>query len=153
MPKNIDYIVNKETGCWEWQKCTTKEGYGRIGRNGKHKKAHRVYYEKYIGPIPEGIKLDHICHNPSCINPEHLRLANDSQNCMNKQKFRGSSKYKGVSWNKRLSKWEAQIQLNKKKTYLGMFSSEEAAANAYDSKALELFGEFAWTNFKQEKEF
>jgi hypothetical protein len=58
-----------------------------------------------------------------------------------------SSKFKGVRLEKRAGKWRAQIKINKKYIYLGLFSDEEEAARAYDLKAQELFGEYAALNF------
>ena len=59
----------------------------------------------------------------------------------------GSSKYKGVTWHKMGKKWVAAIQLNRKQYHLGHFSNEIDAARAYDEKAKELHGEFAYLNF------
>lgn len=68
-------FVSEETGCWFWCGALVN-GYGHIGivLNGKlkHKKVHRVSYELYVGPIPEGLTLDHLCRNPACFNPDHL---------------------------------------------------------------------------------
>lgn len=65
--------------CWIWTgsvgKAYTKRsggGYGQIRSGGKTKKIHRVVYELLIGPIPEGLQLDHICGNKKCVNPLHL---------------------------------------------------------------------------------
>lgn len=68
----VDYIVDNVTGCWVWQRMTTVCGYGhmRVGRTMLY--AHRVYYERYRGPIPAGLQLDHLCRNRACVNPEHL---------------------------------------------------------------------------------
>lgn len=59
----------------------------------------------------------------------------------------GTSKYVGVSWFKRDSKWRAYLKQNGKQFHLGYFASEIEAAKAYDKKALKLFGEFACINF------
>ena len=58
-----------------------------------------------------------------------------------------SSKYKGVSWNKGVKKWLAQIGFNDKVIHLGQFGDEIEAAKVYDKAAKELFGDFAHTNF------
>jgi hypothetical protein len=63
----LEYVVVEATGCWEWQ-LACSGGYGKIGRRG----AHRVYYERFVGPIPKGHELDHLCRNTLCVNPEHL---------------------------------------------------------------------------------
>lgn len=76
----VNYIINRETGCWEWQCSKNHKGYGWIRIDGKSRKAHRVYYEKYKGKIPSGYQLDHVCNNPSCVNPDHLVLATNAEN-------------------------------------------------------------------------
>lgn len=57
-----------ESGCWEWIGTLSSEGYGRFEKD----LAHRVSYRRSVGPIPEGLQLDHLCRNRRCVNPEHL---------------------------------------------------------------------------------
>lgn len=77
----------------------------------------------------------------------NLRLCTLSQNQRNRRKITGSSQYKGVCWNRNCKKWQAQIKIaSGKSMYLGIFENELDAARAYDSAALEHFGEFAATN-------
>lgn len=80
---------------------------------------------------------------------ENLRLATPSQNQMNRRKPRGeySSRFKGVYWERDRRRYRAAIRLNGKSLRLGRYRHEEDAAKAYDVKAVELFGEFAATNF------
>ncbi len=78
----------------------------------------------------------------------NLRPATHQQNMCNTRKRAGtSSAFKGVSWHACTSKWAAKLTANKQHHYLGIWSSEEAAARAYDSAAREHFGEFARLNF------
>lgn len=67
-----EYVVNEVTGCWEWQRFRDKLGYGSLHLAGKRLAAHRYVYEKMRGEIPDGLVLDHLCRNPSCVNPDHL---------------------------------------------------------------------------------
>lgn len=55
-----------------------KDGYGKVGR--RSLRAHRVAYEKFVGPIPDGMVVMHICDQPACINTEHLRLGTQREN-------------------------------------------------------------------------
>lgn len=81
---HASYKVNEETGCWEWQRWTTRRGYGeiRFGGNSKNVKAHRFSYELYHGPIPEGMHVLHECDRRICANPSHLFLGSDLTNAL-----------------------------------------------------------------------
>ena len=74
-------------GCWLWTGAVHKlTGYGATatgGRKGaKSLLAHRVSYEMSIGPIPEGLQLDHLCRVRNCVNPEHLEPVTARENTM-----------------------------------------------------------------------
>lgn len=58
--------------CWEWTGSRVARGYGHFAVDGRYPHAHRVAYELVVGPIPEGMQLDHLCRNPACVNPAHL---------------------------------------------------------------------------------
>lgn len=60
--------------CWIWQRALTNYGYGVVRRRGKQLHAHRVIYEREIGPIPSGWSLHHVCGNRRCVNPAHLQI-------------------------------------------------------------------------------
>lgn len=74
----VDYTIDEATGCWVWQRAKDQGGYGMSGKNGK--RAHRTYYEANKGPIPEGMQLDHLCRNHSCVNPDHLEPVTNAEN-------------------------------------------------------------------------
>jgi hypothetical protein len=80
--------VNPETGCWEWQASRTPLGYGQVRFRGTRELAHRAAWEVFKGPIPPddsryGTKgVLHRCDNPCCINPEHLFLGGQQDNCI-----------------------------------------------------------------------
>jgi hypothetical protein len=59
--------------CWTWTGAKNPKGYGNIGVENRTRSVHRVAYETWVGPIPDGYDIDHICRNRSCINPAHLR--------------------------------------------------------------------------------
>lgn len=68
-----------QSGCLKWQGVTSR-GYGKISYRGRLHRAHRLFYELMVGPIPAGLELMHVCDNPRCINPNHLRAATHSEN-------------------------------------------------------------------------
>lgn len=68
-------IPEPNTGCWLWLGNLDRDGYGRINMRDPYKRwrpAHRIAYESFVGPIPQGLQIDHLCRVPSCVNPEHL---------------------------------------------------------------------------------
>lgn len=72
-----------EAGCWEWRGDRNELGYGRITlkRKGLFKaRVHRVMFERYFGPIPDGMIVRHKCDNPPCSNPDHLELGTMADN-------------------------------------------------------------------------
>ncbi len=73
------YIV-RNNGCWEWQRCRDKDGYGHMSRLGVRYLAHRYFYERAKGSVPGGLQLDHLCRNPSCVNPDHLEPVTNAEN-------------------------------------------------------------------------
>ena len=82
------YIPEPNTGCWLWTGYVDRKGYGTIGIGSrvedKHGRctyrAHRIAYQLLVGQIPEGLVLDHICRERSCINPRHLQVATHREN-------------------------------------------------------------------------
>lgn len=131
--------------CWEWLAFKLPAGYGTIKVFGVGTQyAHRASYELSFGPIPVGMLIDHICHNKSCVNPAHLRLATPRQNQGNRLKKKSASaSLKGVCWDATRGKWRATIMTDLGHKYLGRFSTEAEAHAAYCTAADAQFGEFA----------
>ena len=80
-----DYIVTDcdyATPCWIWARSRKPKGYGQLRRAGKTLYAHRVYWERENGPIPEGLELDHLCRQRACCNPAHLELVTSQENTL-----------------------------------------------------------------------
>jgi hypothetical protein len=73
-------VPEPNSGCWLWTGYTLPAGHGQVSRGGRMRLAHRVAYEHWVGPIPEGMNLNHQCDTPSCINPAHLRVGTQAEN-------------------------------------------------------------------------
>jgi len=69
-----------EAGCWEWKRSLNSRGYSLISVDGVVQLGHRVSYELHVGPIPEGLTIDHLCRNKACVNPEHLEPVTHKEN-------------------------------------------------------------------------
>lgn len=74
--------VERGEGCWLWLASTDTKGYGLFGAEGKLSKAHRYAYELLVGPIPEGLVLDHLCRVRHCVNPDHLEPVTTYENIL-----------------------------------------------------------------------
>jgi len=71
------------SGCWVWIACR-HGGYGYVTVAGKNRRAHRVSYEVFVGHIPDGLTLDHLCRNPACVKPAHLEPVTPRENSLRK---------------------------------------------------------------------
>jgi hypothetical protein len=72
-PYSVEYIVDTNTECWNWQRCRdSRTGYASLNIDGAVQKAHRVYYERSKGKIPDGAEIHHKCENSGCVNPDHM---------------------------------------------------------------------------------
>jgi hypothetical protein len=78
--KGVTYLVDPDTGCWNWQGRTNGVGYGVLTRQRKAIYAHRYFYEQRYGAIGEGLQLDHLCRNRLCCNPDHLQPVTAREN-------------------------------------------------------------------------
>lgn len=156
---NEDYKILKNY-TWAYDKHSNNRYYART-RFYKHKRIKPIRMHRLVlNIIDPRIKIDHKDGNGLNNQKKNLRICNDSENGMNRDKqINNTSGYKGVSYlykyykgikSIRKKPWLAQICINQKYNYLGYFYTAKEAALAYDKKAKELHGEFARLNFPNE---
>jgi len=135
-----------------------KSGYGYnqvvLFNNRKHKNkmVHRLMAQMFLPDFDDNLFVDHIDRNKlnNCIS--NLRMVTHQQNLINRTKqVNNTSGYKGICWCKRDKKWVAHIKYNQKQIHIGNFDDIEDARETYNSKARELFGEYAYQEPKREK--
>lgn len=98
------------------------------------------------------LQVDHINGDRSDNRIDNLRVATVQENNRNSKSRTGSSKYKGVSWHVQSLKWQAICSDGIKNRHLGIYTSEEEAARAYDKAARAWHGDYARLNFPEEHE-
>jgi hypothetical protein len=150
--EDLDRIHRTYSGTWYASYAKkTRVFYvrGNITKDGKQKafQLHRAI----MNITDPKIKIDHVNHNTLDNTKENLRICSNKENIRNSRStINSSSIYKGVGWHKATQKWLAKIYCDYKHIHIGIFNDESEAARAYDLKAKELFGEFAYLNFPDE---
>ena len=92
------YVVNEDTGCWDWIGAKTNDGYGKMRNGDKFIYAHRYSASVHIGHIPSGMIVCHRCDNPGCVNPKHLFIGSIKDNMVDKAtKGRGNTSHQRIS--------------------------------------------------------
>ena len=135
--------VRKRGECTEWTGLKVS-GYGRIKAGGRSIGSHRYAWERENGPIPNGMEIDHICHNPACVNTDHLRLATHDQNVRNLSGPDSDNKYSKVrNVGKVGDRWRVRVTKDGTVHYLGVYDTIEEAAKVAEQARKELFGNFA----------
>jgi hypothetical protein len=138
-----DRMTGRIAGC----KCRTN-GYVIIQFKGCRDYAHRLAVLYMTGEMPKAL-VDHANRDKADNRWSNLRPASKSQNAINNgKKAIRSSRYRGVSLDRKRDKWLAKIKANGKERYIGLYSSEDEAARARDVVARELFGPYAALNFE-----
>lgn len=139
--------VDKSGDCWIWQGATrNSQGYGAFKATAKTWPAHRYSYVLANGSIPDGLVIDHACHNPPCVNPDHLRAVTVSQNSQNKSGAlaRSSSGIRGVYWEPDRGLWRVRAGTPGGRVDGGRYSSIKQA----EAAAIELRKELGFLGSK-----
>lgn len=106
-------------------------GYIQVMYDYKQNLAHRIVWQMFNGPIPEGMQIDHINHDRSDNRIENLRLVSNLENHRNKSISKNNtSGFVGVRWHKKHQKWIANIKIKGKLIHLGLFNDIDAAIDA-----------------------
>lgn len=132
--------VDKTGDCWTWTGPVFNGGYATFTIKKKSYYVHRLSYEWANGPIPDGQLVDHRCHNPACVNPNHLRLADKSQNNQHRLGAQVNSR-SGVRGVQLLpsGRWQARVRHKRQDIHVGIFGTCEQADAAARAKRNELF--------------
>src|SRR5881396_3591499 len=84
-PNTIDNVLDRlflyDGDCLMWTGCKNSRGYGMVKFQGKGIAVHHLLYRHFVGPVPEGMELDHLCRNRACANVEHLEAVSHQVNC------------------------------------------------------------------------
>ena len=123
---------------WKWH-------YIAGGYACRKPKSGMIYMHRLLTRATES-HVDHKNGNKLDNRKENLRLCTVSQNLANQVKTRGTSKYKGVRFDKKHKKWISAIGFNSRPIQIGRFASEDEAAKAYNLAAVKYYGEFARLN-------
>lgn len=125
-------------------------GYVRLSGGNRTKPRPQIRLSRLLTNAPVGTMVDHISGDTLDNRKSNLRVCTRGENQYNTKKHSdGKNPYKGVTYGKSqwgARKWKSEIQINKKRLYIGHFLTPEAAAEAYNIKARELHGEFARLN-------
>jgi hypothetical protein len=84
----MERINRTASGCWEWTSYRNYAGYGLFNTGGSPRRVHRLAYTHFIGPIPDGLQVDHVCRNRACCNPDHLEAVTPSVNTLRAVPYR-----------------------------------------------------------------
>ena len=137
------------TMCWVLKVESDGRRYAHGYLPGEGHRGKRVLMHRFILGITDPlVKVDHRDGDGLHNSRRNLRVSTNTQNIRNQRPHRDkrTAKFKGV-YQSRPGKYRAQIECQRKKIHIGTFAEEETAARAYDAKAVELFGEFAYLNF------
>lgn len=83
--ERLEIRTDRTGECWLWTGRLNGSGYAEMKLGGRYQMAHRVAYQEIVGPIPEGMQLDHLCRVRHCVNPAHLEPVTSRENTIRGQ--------------------------------------------------------------------
>jgi hypothetical protein len=135
------YEIDPETNCWNWI-GTISQNYGKISIGRKLIGAHRFSYELHYGEIKNNLLVCHNCNNPICVNPDHLRLDNQSGNFIDKS-------YAMTHWKQKLSVEEViEIKIALKNPYRGLVTELSKKYGVKSNSISEIKNGNNWSHIK-----
>ena len=142
------YIVNEETGCWEWQDSLHGHGYGTLRVGNKFKRAHRFSYEYYVNEIEKDMIIMHLCDNPKCVNYNHLKVGYQKDNikdCIEKNRKARGNKLPNSKLN---DNQIVEIKLLLQNPYLGLQKDLAIKYNVTQTLISRIKKNIAWSHIK-----
>ncbi len=133
---------------WKWFAVKRKGGFVAVRNSSRTQgKRKKILMHRLIMDCPDTLQIDHIHHVTLDNRKTQLRTCSNQENARNRIPYKHcSSRFKGVYWVKQKQRWRARIIVDDHHQYLGLFVNEIDAAKAYNKRAIELFGEFAYPN-------
>jgi hypothetical protein len=111
LPDTFWQQVLKTDTCWLWTGTPNDQGYGRLTVDGVRQLVHRLSYIAHVGPIPDGLVIDHKCWQRLCVNPAHLQAVTKQANSENWAGSRKGSRFgvRGVTWHARDRRYAVEV--------------------------------------------
>lgn len=133
---------NGPDGCWVWKGKKSNGGYGSAYVGGVGTTAHRHMWQiTHETTIPDGLVVDHLCSNRSCVNPDHLRVVDQQLNSADKAFFpANTSGFRNVYYDRVRKLWAASFKYRGSDIFVGRFSTAEEAAKSVQQEKLLFYG-------------
>lgn len=141
----FDLRTEWQGGCLVWTGALSSQGYGQQQFRGRAWLAHRIAWTLVHGEIPEGMWVNHVCWNPTCVNVDHLNLSTPSENGV----YRGgpnrnnTSGFRNVTYVKRDGTYKVEVQKDGKRHAGHGFKTAEEASVYAEQLRQRLNGKFA----------
>lgn len=137
LSESIEARIERADGCWGWTGYYDMHGYAKLRRGKQNLVIHRWMYERHVGPLVDGLVIDHACGNTRCVNPDHLRQVSIKQNVEHftaPLRSHNTSGYRGVTFHKPSGLWMARVKSGDQSHASYHRTAEEAAAAAQEAR-------------------